>query len=597
MQSNIFTRSLTFALMLGVLPMMAQTPFFTETFNDEATARAAWTFDGENEGSETWEWTNDPGWSGANFSAFGAPTATDGFFYFDSFANDLNDTDHVMTITSPEIDCSGQNEVFLEMYTQYAYYFYDKKYFGDPNVEIGVSTDGTNFVYQTILQEVDPVDYYESVQRVTLALPDAINQSSVYIQLRWTGNREFFLNVDDIALFNTDPILANDLRLDHALVPVAFATPISQVDSIFFQGIGTNIGADPQTNVRFRSTVLRLEGENVSQVYQDSSESTNMLMSGAIDTLALEEGFLPTETGSYVAVQTMVSDEDDDFFPNNRDFYEFVITNRTFANDDGVTNWPPLLPAELSDNFWEPANFFYVPNGNGYEADTIRFRFFSLNNSHVGQDGTVLLYKIEEDDDPTSFTNDDLVNVGFNNFQFTSDDENGTFKSVELLREDGFTPGVPLEDSTEYLAMVSLPSDVYILYSYRDMLPFQVPSLFRDGGEFGGFIDGRPLVFMIRMTIRESEPDAVKEPELDDARINSFPNPATDFYRIDLDLESTSAVQLQLMTMTGQTILQREYTALQRDRIDLDVSQLAAGAYLVKVRTEEGVKTLKFTKQ
>ena len=51
------------------------------------------------------------------------------------------------------------------------------------------------------------------------------------------------------------------------------------------------------------------------------------------------------------------------------------------------------------------------------------------------------------------------------------------------------------------------------------------------------------------------------------------------------------------MNIAGQVVLQREYTSLQRDRIDLDVSDLAAGAYLVKVHTQEGVKTLRVTKQ
>lgn len=596
MQSNFFTRSLIFALILGVLPVMAQTPFFTETFNDEATALATWTVGGENEGSETWTWTNDPGWMGTNYLPFAAPTANDGFFYFDSFNNGLNNSSHMVTLTSPEIDCSGQDDVWLEMYTQYVFYFFDATLYGDPNVEIGVSTDGTNFVYQSILEEVDPTDDYANVQRVKVQLPDAINQPSVYIQIRWTGNYENFLNVDDIALFNTNPILANDLRLDHAYIPSTFATPLSQVDSIFFLGLGTNNGADPQTNVRFRSTVLRISGQEASQVYQDSSESTNMLMPGAMDTLAVENGFLPTQTGNYLAIQTIVSDETDDFFPDNRDYFEFVVTNGLFANDNGQPNWPPLQPAEITDNFWDAGNLFYTPNGNGYEVDSIYFSFYSINSSHVGQAGTVLLYKIEEDNDP-SFTDDDLVNVGFNNFEFTSDDQNGSLKAVELFREDGFTPGVPLEDSTEYIAMVSVPADVFIMYSYRDTRPNQLPSLFRDGGEFGRFIDGENLVFIIRMSIVESEPNAVKEPELADARINAFPNPAKDFYRIDLDLENSSPLQLQLMNMTGQIVLQREYTAIQRDRIDLDVSELAAGAYLVKVRTEEGVKTLKFTKQ
>lgn len=593
MQSNFFTRLLTFALLLGVVPMLAQTPFYTEDFDDEAAATAAWTVGGENEGTLNWTYSSNPSWMGNNFFPFGAPTADNGFFYFDSNGNDFQASNHVVTLTSPSIDCSGQSGVFLEMYTQYLYYFYDRVLFGEPNVEVGVSVNGGDFLYQSILEDVDATDTYISVQRVTLPLADAIGQADVRIQIRWTGNWEYFMNVDDIALYDVDPILANDLEIDDVWVPSAYATPLSQIDSIFFIGTASNIGADPQTNVRMRTTVLQSTDSGFNQVFRDSSESLNMLDAGIVDSLILlENGFLPTESGTYLVSQTLVADETDDFSPNNQDFFEFVVSTRTFANDDNQTNWPPLLPAEVTEDFWEGGNLFYVKNGQGYEADSIHFNFFSENNAHVGQSGLVNLYKIVEDDNPL-LTSDDLVSVGFNNFEFTAEDQIGRFKSVALT-SDGLNEGVMLEDSTEYIAMVSLPSNVWFFYSYRDII-YEIASVIRNGDDLSRF--SPELAMMIRMSIREAQPDAVKEPQLDDARINSFPNPAKDFYRIDLDLENTSAVRLELTNTAGQMIMQREYTALQRDRIDLDVSDLAVGTYFVKVRTEEGVKTLKFVKQ
>lgn len=594
MQSNFFTRILIFPLLLGVVPILAQTPFFTEDFDDEAAALSDWGSGGENEGSVVWAWSDNPALFIDNFPSFGAPTADNGFMFFDSFANGFQNTDHVVTLTSPIIDCSGRTQVFLEMYTQYVFYFADRYIFDEANVEVGVSIDGGEFTYQGILvPEVDPTDRFNQVQRVVLALPDAINQSQVQIQIRWTGNREDFLNIDDIALYEADPILPNDLALDDIWRPSAYATPISQVDSVFFLGIAENKGADPQTNVRMRTTILRIEGENADLVFQDSSEATNMVMAGSLDTLALEEGFLPEEVGQYLGIQTVVSDETDDFDPNNQDIFEFLITNRTFTNDNGRINWPPLLPQEVNGDFWEGGNLYYVKNGEGYEVDSVQFSIFSVDDVHKGQDATILLYKIVEDGDQI-LSNNDLVNVGFSNYTFGNDDESFSLISAPIFREDGFTPGVPLEDSTEYIVMVSVPDDVWFMYTYRDII-YEIASVIRNGGELSRF-DPR-LAMMIRMTIRATEDLPVKEPELADSRINSFPNPAREFYRIDLDLENPSPVQLQLTSMSGQIIIQREYTSIQRDRIDLDVSELAAGAYLVKVRTEEGVKTLKLTKQ
>lgn len=589
MQSKFFTQYLLFVLALGVvIPGMAQTPFYIEDFGDETAALANWTSGGENDGTETWQWTDDLRWHGFNLSEFGAPTAANGYIYFSSFDNGFNA--HAVTLTSPAIDCSGKDQVFLEMYTQYMYYFYDAVYFGESPVEIGVSTNGTDFVYYPVLLEVDAFDLYVSVQRVVVELPDAINEPEVYIQIKWTGINEVFLNVDDIALYDTEPILANDLQIDNVRIPAAYETPLSQADSLFFVGEVTNNGADPQTNVRMRVSIFGPAGD---LVFQDSTENLEMLAAGAVDTLELEQGFLPETVGDYVIVQRMIADETDDFRPDNVDVIEFNITESIFANDNDVFNWPPLIPSGLGDgDFWDGGNFFYVKNGKGFVADSVYFSFYSQNDEHVGQSATIFLYKYVDDGEP-GLTDDDVVNVGFSNYEFTASDEPADIVAAPIYQEDGFTVGVPLEDSTDYVLMVSLPSNIGLFYTYRNLV-YEFASVVRDNGDWG-FFDPQ-LVMVVRMGIAQGSVP-VKEPELADSRISSFPNPTKDFYRIDLDLENTSPVQLQVISTAGQVVMQREYTSLKRDRIDLDVKDFARGMYLVKVRTEEGVKTLKFTKQ
>ncbi|WP_170110315.1 T9SS type A sorting domain-containing protein [Flavilitoribacter nigricans] len=583
MQSKLFTQITLLLLTLGSLPMVAQTPFFTYDFSDETASLSDWTGGGENEGTETWKWSADP--SRGGFLNFAAPTASNGYLYFDSDANGLNE--HAVTLTSPIIDCSGQNQVFLEMYTQYVFYINDFS-----TVELGVSVDGGDFVYQDILEEVEAGNVFVTGQRVVAEIPDAINQSNVQIQIKWTGFFEYFLHIDDVALYNTAPILANDLAIRDVRHPSAYTTPLSQVDSMFFLGIAENIGADPQTNTHLRLTILDPEQ---NQVFQDSSDKTDMLAAGALDTLIIEQGFVPEAIGNYFVFESVVADEDDDFTGNNREIFTFEVSEDEFAVDDGDLQ-NVAAPAELNGDFWEGGNLYYVPNGAGYEAHEARFSVWSSGQTHIGKTATILLYKVAEDDEP-GFTNSDVELVAFSSYTFQEADENFELINAPIYQDDGFTQGVALEDSTDYILLISLPEDIAIPYTYRNVI-YDVSSVVRNGTDWflGGFTG--PIALVVRLGIREAEdPNAVQEPELADSRISSFPNPARDFYRINLDLENSSAVQLQLMSISGQIVMQREYAAIQQDRIDLDVSDLPAGAYLVKIRTEEGVKTLKLTKQ
>jgi hypothetical protein len=594
MQSKIFTQLLFVMLVLGILPATAQTPFYEEDFGDEATATSEWVSGGVNEGTETWKWSMDPNFGGFGVN-FAAPTASNGFMVFDSDTNGRRL--HAVTLTSPAIDCSDRANVWLEMYTQYVYFVWNTNSGDDDigvisRVELGVSTDGENFVYQDILTDAEPNDVFTGGQRVVVNIPDAAGQETVYLQIRWNGFFEYWMGVDDVALYESEPVLTNDLTIyDHRL-PATYYTPLSQVDSMFFIGVGENIGADPQTNVDMRVTILDPD-DNL--VYQDSSEATAMLAAGAIDTFTIENGFLPESIGTYFAFQSVRGDEDDDFAANNRKIFTFRVTEGLFGVDDNLVQ-SIAQPAELDGDFWEGGSYFYTPRGNGYEAHNAQFMVWSPENAHIGETVSILLYRIVSDDDG-DFDDEDLEVVGFTTYTFTDDDTNFTLIDAPLYQDDGETIGYALADSAEYLLTLTLPEDIYIPFTYRNLVyPFDIGSVVKNGEWFlGGF--GPEIAMVVRMGIREMEDVAAKEPQLPDSRINAFPNPTRDWYRIDLELENPSPVQLQLMSITGQSVLQREYTNLQRDRIDLDVTDLPAGVYMVKVRTEEGVKTLKMTKQ
>lgn len=174
----------------------------TETFSDEASATTNWKHDGTNDGAIKWAWTNvlDAGNWGPG--PFGAPTAADGYFWFDSDAN--GDFQHDVTLTGvgKPINCTGMTDVRLNFYT------YFRTFNGSDVARVGVSTDGVNFTYKNIKQFDDlvmepnggPAQVYQGALEVLL--PEAANQPQVWIQFRWQGSFEYYWKIDDILVTN-----------------------------------------------------------------------------------------------------------------------------------------------------------------------------------------------------------------------------------------------------------------------------------------------------------------------------------------------------------------------------------------------------------
>ncbi len=62
-----------------------------------------------------------------------------------------------------------------------------------------------------------------------------------------------------------------------------------------------------------------------------------------------------------------------------------------------------------------------------------------------------------------------------------------------------------------------------------------------------------------------------------------FPNPASDNVYIDLTLNEFSDVQINILNITGQAILSKEYVVNKNDRIELNTSSLLSGVYTIQL--------------
>jgi Secretion system C-terminal sorting domain len=203
MNFNQFKSSLTMLLVLLGMQLTAQT-IWTETFSNQTTSTTNWVTTGSvNAGTLNWEWTSDvnAGFQDPNgvFSAFTAPTASTGYFLFNSDGN--GDFAHDVRLSGVGVpaNCTGKNNVRLKFFTEFAYFS------AGSVLEVGVSTDGTTWAYTEVLPTLAPNAVYENL--VDIDLPAADNKPQVWLQFRWTGQFEYHVKIDDVELYDVPPAM------------------------------------------------------------------------------------------------------------------------------------------------------------------------------------------------------------------------------------------------------------------------------------------------------------------------------------------------------------------------------------------------------
>ncbi|HMO41382.1 MAG TPA: T9SS type A sorting domain-containing protein [Saprospiraceae bacterium] len=584
MRSKTFTWCLVILILFGYQLLSAQEPFYLETFPSANAFNNNWTQGGVNPGPQTWRWNNNPAGVFNGQPPFASTTASNGFIIFNSDAN--GDVSHDVHVTSPSIDCSGRQQVFLRCENQYGF-------FSAGNVsiaEVGVSTDGTNFTYRRILSNVTRNNIADPVQVVVIELPEAANQASVFVRFRWQGRFEYLWRIDDVALYESDPTPSNNLRIDFPRIPSNFATPLSQAGDEAFVVIAENAGTLRQTNVEVAINIVR---EN-NAVFSNT-ESLGTFAPMESDTVVFGESFKATDVGTYAYRYTISQEEEDAVPADNEISGNFIITNGLFSKENGGITGADQ-PGMVLGDFWEIGNVYSIFNG-GDEAYQIDFSIASNNQVHIGRSATFFLYRVEDDGNAT-FNDDDLQIVGFGVHDFTPADSNFTLVSADIFSlENDETPGVPLSPG-EYLLTVQLDPDMFMPTTTAFSYYYDFSTVVKNGNSWflGGF--GPDITALVRMRVRSTEPSSSREPQLADNQVNIFPNPAQNTLNVQLALQQASSnMQLRVFDATGKTVLLRQYEGMRDQTLQLDTNRWPAGAYFLHLRTDEGVTTRRFVVQ
>ncbi len=180
----------------------SQTPFWTETFSDQASATTNWVHAGTNAAANPrkWQWTDNLKAGNWVPGAFQAPTGDTGYMYFDSDSNDVGAYNITLTGVGVPAVATGKADVHLRFYTYY------RTFTGTDKATVGISTDGVNFTYRNIPQFDDLKDEQTfGTQRyqgwIDIDVNEADNAAQVWVQFRWQGDYEYYWKVDDLELY------------------------------------------------------------------------------------------------------------------------------------------------------------------------------------------------------------------------------------------------------------------------------------------------------------------------------------------------------------------------------------------------------------
>ena len=99
-----------------------------------------------------------------------------------------------------------------------------------------------------------------------------------------------------------------------------------------------------------------------------------------------------------------------------------------------------------------------------------------------------------------------------------------------------------------------------------------------------------------KLFISPQFPSAIKENPVLGMKV--YPNPAYNYIRLDFGVQLSGQVSVELTDLPGKRIIQRNYTFAipVRELAPLDISQLAGGIYLIRVRAGQSETTLRLVK-
>lgn len=629
---------LLLAFTLVSTAMVAQNVVYSEDFSGGLTG---WTSADASGGPAVWTWCDDPNdatgagcvanwatYSDQHDMTYNSSTAANGFAVMDSDVLQALGTNHQATLTSDAIDFSAQSEVWLKFESLLGV-------FGNPTlglVFLQVSNDGTNFTNFDIVDiAAGNTGNEPGISRWTVnpefSVIDisavAAGQSTVYIRFWWDGNWEYYWLLDDIEAFDADPSAmffpANDVAVNtfFSIAPNAM-TPAGQEMPISFLADVANPGINTAENVNLQVTI----NDGNTDVFNETLAYGQLLP----DSTAENQPFATTYTPSgpagtmYTGTYSITSDSTDEVADNDSRSFTFMISDSTFAKENGPTrgvapaaaNWD--AGEELS---WGFGNYFFTPNGAGKFARHITF---GINNAAeiTGQIVFLKLYEWNDADGNNFAEATERLELANTLYVIAGDEPVNELMTIKLTGTDGLPADIPLKDNGRYIVAmefvapndqvtITMPASEEFNYAAQvfqqtDVNMEETPYLCTmiivnnpinsEAYDPGGF--GNDVVPVIRLSIGDESLVAARE-LLDELEVSLTPNPATSFVQLSVNLDEVAKDMTAIIVNADGKVMKRiAYGNIQDLNETIDVADLAAGNYWLHLGNNESSATRQF---
>jgi methionine-rich copper-binding protein CopC len=409
-----------------------------------------------------------------------------------------------------------------------------------------------------------------------------------------------------------------------AYAPYQLKTPIEHVATL------ETMGGTVQTAVDISDLVATITITEPNGTKVNFSTTPSAVKADTIYTVTIREDYTPTEVGTYKVDFTTSASTTDVATFNFEITPEKSSTNliSCFANDLGIVNkttgTPPATQSGIiatagvtaggcamghmyvsgsaDSTYISEVGFAITTNALDTLANGTRLgaSIYALPRDPATGDfpgqGTIIL------DNPDIVT---LVGVG----EVTVDQFTGARYFVvninDILSERKYA-SIPPDHGIIVLASwdapVPLPATVknpFFSYANRQVMPIYDELVVADrisapGQDVGGFAGA--YGFILR-AFEAPLGTSSNEPRLLDSQLKGYPNPVTDLYNLEFNLNTNSINNtVRVFDMNGKQVLTQQVDNISKGVIPVNVSTLPAGAYNVRISTEQGYRVLGFMK-
>lgn len=483
----------------------------------------------------------------ANHFNFGQPSGTT-YQYLDSW------------IATDAIDCSGVPALKLEFEQLY-------RFNNSVDLQVQVSNDSMTWTTYNVqagtaannTASADPEFVSVNISSV------AANQPTVYLRIGWSA-RVYFWMIDDMAIVEAP---SDDMSLDAPYFDDYIeyhVYPMNQLQPLEFSAFLENEGANAQNNVQLQADVNGTSGN----IFSGTSAASTW---ASLDTnrVSVSTTHTPSQLGSYDIYWTVTQDETDLVPGNDSAMASFEVTDYDYARDNG----------EYQSQYWNgddgAGSSVAYEYGTAYEifndASISQISIYIGPNTDVG----TLVYGVMYQDDASGFL-----------YQDQTSDYAVQAADLGAWITLSFNSPVQVTSGNIYVALAGHyggPDYLYIGRSSRTS-PAQT-SFLLDGADNTWYYTTRSPMVRIGM-----QPVGLEEENVDFG-LQVYPNPNNGVATLAYELPSNAAVNIEVYDIAGKLVFSKNEGSVPsgQHNVVLDLENLSAGAYSIRLNVNEGVQT------